>query len=179
VWTTGAGTQSRYFILAGALASVYAAAAIGGVLRRSRRLGLALAALALALALSTAGFTSGEGHLWACRDAPLRAIADSVQARAGNDHVVWIGDRGAYFYACRTRLPVHRYHALGRSDDVPAAVRQQLLDARASALVCVEEKPVPMAHWEVLRTGWRGRIEALPPLHDYRLFRMQAGDSAP
>jgi hypothetical protein len=179
MWTSGTGTQARYFILDGALLGFYAAAALGGVLDRSRRAGAALAVAALALLAWTPGLYSGEGHLWACRDAGQRALVDAVRARAGEDHVLWIAGGSAYFYACRTRIPIERYHAMGRSDDSPERVLAELRDAAADGvLVCVDESPRALAQWRAIGDGWPGDVEAVEPANGYRLFRMTAPGAA-
>jgi hypothetical protein len=169
--TSGAGTQPRYWILAGAITGLYAAAAIAGVWRRSRKVGATVAALAFALTVTLPGLFPGEGYLWACRNARARGVVDAARARAGTGAVLWISEHGAYHYACRTRIPIERYAGLGRADDSPAEALASLAQAD-TVLACVEWVPRPISQWESVTTGWRGEVTLLEERDGFRMFRM-------
>jgi hypothetical protein len=173
MWTSGSGGQARYFLAAGAFLSPYAAAALAGAWRRQRAVGIGSAAVAVGLLATTPSLVPGPGFAWICRDAGARAVVDVARVHAGDAAVVWIADRGAYFYACRTRIPIERYHALGRADDSPAAVAAALA-AVPAALVCVQETPRPQRQWQALRAACAGSVQEIGSSGDYRMWRMTA-----
>ena len=150
-----AGTQPRYFILIGTVLGAYAGVAVAGVLERSRRVGFGVVALAAGLLALTPGMFPDDDELWIRRNPELRALADEVSLASQGQDVVWIG-RSAYYYCCRKRPPLERFHAISRYDYDPTQIIAGWRDA-ASVVVVVEQTPATMQQWEQFQQraqGW-------------------------
>jgi len=141
-----AGTQPRYYILAGTIVAFYAAVGWAGVVAQSPRLGLCLAGAVLVLLAVVPGVFPGENDLWIRRSPRLRALVDDVRARASGRDVLWVSDEAGYFYACRVRPPLARYHSMPRADSDPAAVMAEL-GAAPTAVVAVEPQDRVRERW--------------------------------
>lgn len=145
-WFFQAGTQPRYFILVGAVCAAYAGVALAAITATSRRIAAAVVAIAL-VALVVAPFAYPvERDLWLRRDTRLRRLVDSVHAMRQGRDVVWVAEESAYFYLCRTRIPVSEYHGLPRHDSDPALALAQLQDA-SQAVACVQQASLPLERW--------------------------------
>lgn len=88
----------------------------------------------------------GENDLWVRRSPRLRALVDDVRARASGQDVIWVSDEAGYFYSCRVRPPLARYHSMPRADSDPAAVMAEL-GAAPAAVAAVETQDRARERW--------------------------------
>ena len=142
----GAGTQPRYYILVGTLAAGYAGIALAGVWRENFRVAAWVTVLATLLFVIAPGLYPNDNDLWIRRSARLRTVVDDVRARASGGDVIWVSDEAGYFYACRVRPPLARYHSMPRADSDPAAVMAEL-EAAPAAVVAVEPQDRVRERW--------------------------------
>jgi hypothetical protein len=143
-------------------------------LARDRAIGLAAAAVALLLIGLTPSFNPGAHDLWIRRDPELRALVDEVAARAQGRDVVWISEESGYFYACRVRPPLDRYHALPRPDSDPARLVEELRQVPAT-LAVVQQSELPRQRWEKLLELTASQWQAEPQFErgPYRVYVLQ------
>jgi 4-amino-4-deoxy-L-arabinose transferase-like glycosyltransferase len=167
-----AGTQPRYFILIATVGAAFAGVGIAGIAAQSRRAGLAALALAAVLLVVTPPLYPSRHDLWIRRDAVLRTLADDTARLAAGRHVVWVGDAG-FFYACRIRPPLGRYHSLPRADSDPGLAVAGV-GAAPSAVAVVEQSVLARERWDrflaLSSPGWR--LEPRFDRGDYRVFEL-------
>jgi hypothetical protein len=178
---TNAGSSPRYYVLAGSLLAAYAGVWLGGLYDQSRVYGLvAVAAVAASLAVVPQMYPAEQQHLWIRHNATLRGVVDRVEAVSARDDVVWVSDTSAYFYPCRVRVPITRYHAMSRSDSDPALVLTELRGANA-AVACVRDTHNSTQLWVGLmkRADHDWSAAPLESLPGYRLYRMVRCNPAP
>ena len=180
-WSTGTGNQPRYFILVGSLAAAYAGAALGGALQRSPPSGLLLAALALVLVPWTGALFPHEGELWIRHIPRLRQVTDCVAASRATEAlqaapVVWIADEAGYFFLCRERLPVERYHSMPRAESDASAIAAALRGEPVT-LVVLRDNAESERRWQALAAalGETWQVEERGQrCADYRLLELRA-----
>lgn len=162
-----AGTQPRYYILAGSVAAFYAAVGWGGIWAAAPRFGLAAAAVAGILLAVLPGLFPGGNDLWIRRSPRLRLLVDDVRSQAAERDVIWVSEESGYFYACRVRPPAGRYHSMPRADSDPAALLAALRSP-SGAVVAVEPHERARERWQ--------RLAALAgPAYDVRTARVVQG----
>lgn len=167
----GAGTQARYHILAGTVAAAYAGVGLAGVWRAHRGPAVGVAAVALVLFVIAPGLYPNDNDLWIRRSARLRAVVDEVRARAAGRDVAWVSEEAGYFYVCRARPPIARYHAMPRADSDPAAL---LRDLAGEAIVAVQPADRARARWQdlVARASATYEIRPAGTVEGYEIYDM-------
>lgn len=162
-----AGTQPRYYILAGSVVGLYAAVGWAGIWAAAPRFGLAVAVLAGLLLAVLPGLFPGGNDLWIRRSPHLRSLVDDVRSQAADRDVIWVSEESGYFYACRVRPPAGRYHSMPRADSDPAALLAAL-HAPSGAVVAVEPHERAQQRWQ--------RLAALAaPAYDVQAARVVQG----
>lgn len=175
IFTRG-GSSPRYYVLAGSILAAYTGVWLGGIYDQSRVYGLmAVAGVGAALAVVPLMYPAEQQHLWIRRNPLLRGVVDRVEQVSAGKDVVWVSDASAYFYPCRVKLPITRYHAMSRSDSDPVLVLSELRSANF-ATACVRNTQNSALLWSALmehgdREWSATSLESLPGYFLYSMVR--------